>query len=96
MRSSILFRCGAFAEMARTRAGLTKIAIREARRKRIVGRETVVSLIGDHPNDVQAAKMNGIRSIAVATGLSSFEELAACQPDALVPDLRSLKLESFL
>lgn len=90
------FDVGAFAEMARTRAGLAKIAIREARRKRIAGPETVVSLIGDHPNDVQAARLNNIRSIAVATGLSSFDELAACQPDALVSDLRSLKLESLL
>jgi phosphoglycolate phosphatase len=90
------FNVAAFADMARTRAGLARIAIREARRKKIAGRETVVSLIGDHPNDVHAAKLNGIRSIAVATGLSSLDELAACQPDALVPDLRSLKLESLL
>lgn len=90
------FRVAAFADMARTRAGLAKIAIREARRKKIAARDAVVSLIGDHPNDIQAAKMNGIRSIAVATGLSSLAELAACQPDALVPDLRSLKLESLL
>ena len=90
------FHIGAFADMASTRAGIAKIAIRAARRKGIAGRDTVISLIGDHPNDVQAAKLNGIRSIAVATGLSSFEELAACQPDALVPDLRSLRLESLL
>ncbi len=91
-----LFQFGAFADMAHTRAGLAKIAIREARRKGMLGSNTVVSLIGDHPNDVQAAKLNGIRSIAVATGLSSYEELAACQPDALVPDLRSLRMESLL
>lgn len=90
------FHVGAFAEMARTRAGLAKIAIRQARSKRIAGPETVVSLIGDHPNDVQAAKLNGIRSIAVATGLSSFDELIACRPDAIVADLRSLKLEFLL
>ena len=90
------FDIGAFADMATTRAGIAEVAIREARRKGIAGRDTVISLIGDHPNDVQAAKLNRIRSIAVATGLSSFDELAACRPDALVPDLRSLKLESLL
>ena len=90
------FDIGAFADMASTRAALAKVAIRAARRKGIAGPDTVISLIGDHPNDVEAAKLNGIRSIAVATGLSSFDELAACQPDALVPDLRSLRLESLL
>jgi phosphoglycolate phosphatase-like HAD superfamily hydrolase len=90
------FEVGAFADMASTRAGLARIAMRAAKRKGIADGGTVVSLIGDHPNDVQAAKLNGIRSIAVATGLSSFDELAACQPDALVPDLRSLRLESLL
>lgn len=90
------FEVGAFADMARTRAGLAKIALREARQKRIADKTTVVSLVGDHPNDVQAAKINGIRSIAVATGLSTREQLAECGPDVLVSDLGSLELESLL
>jgi phosphoglycolate phosphatase len=87
------FEVGAFAEMARTRAGLAKIAIREARKKGVAGPRTAVSLVGDHPDDVEAAKLNGIRSIAVATGMSTREELAACSPDFLVEDLRSVELE---
>lgn len=90
------FEFGAFAEMASTRAGLTRIAIRQARQQGLADRQTVFSLIGDHPNDVQAAKLNGIRSIAVTTGLSASEELAEYKPDVLVPDVRSLTLESLL
>ena len=90
------FRFGAFADMARTRASLTRIAIREAKRQGLAAKSTAISLVGDHPNDVQAAKLNGIRSIAVATGLSTREELAACEPDVLVSDLRSLELDSLL
>jgi phosphoglycolate phosphatase len=90
------FEVGAFADMARTRAGLARIALREARRKGLVARTTAVSLVGDHPNDIQAAKLNRIRSVAVATGMSTPEELAAYNPDVLVPDLRSLRLESLL
>ena len=90
------FAFGAFAERARTRAGLARIAMREARKKGLLSAGTVVSLVGDHPNDVQAAKLNGIRSIAVSTGVSPVEELASCSPDILVPDLRSLKMESLL
>jgi phosphoglycolate phosphatase-like HAD superfamily hydrolase len=53
-------------------------------------------LIGDHPNDVKAAQANNVRSIAVATGLCPIEELAEHHPDFLVPDLRSLKMETLL
>jgi phosphoglycolate phosphatase-like HAD superfamily hydrolase len=90
------FSVGAFSEMARTRAGLARKAIQQARRKGIAGRNTVFSLVGDHPNDIEAAKLNAIRSIAVATGVSTPEELAACAPDLLVPDLRALQVESVL
>jgi phosphoglycolate phosphatase-like HAD superfamily hydrolase len=42
-----------------------------------------------------AAKINGIQSIAVCTGLTSREELEGHQPDVLVEDLRSLGIERF-
>jgi phosphoglycolate phosphatase-like HAD superfamily hydrolase len=87
------FRFGAFAELARDRAGLVRIAIRRARREGWIGRASRISLIGDHPNDVRAAKANGIRSVAVATGIISMQELKSHSPDFLLPDLRSLTLE---
>jgi phosphoglycolate phosphatase-like HAD superfamily hydrolase len=90
------FRFGAFAEMAETRAGLVNIAIREARSRGWISRECRISLIGDHPNDVEAAKLNGIRSIAVATGLCPAQELSSCCPDLLLPDLRALRLNMLL
>jgi phosphoglycolate phosphatase-like HAD superfamily hydrolase len=90
------FRFGAFAELAKDRAGLVRVAIRLARRHRWIGRESRISLIGDHPNDVRAAQANGIRAIAVATGLASIEELRSHSPDVILPDLRSLALEMLL
>jgi phosphoglycolate phosphatase-like HAD superfamily hydrolase len=90
------FRFGAFAELAHDRAGLVRFAIRHARREGWIGRDSHISLIGDHPNDVRAAKANGIRSIAVATGLIGFEELQSYTPDVIVPDLRLLTLETLL
>jgi phosphoglycolate phosphatase len=87
------FRFGAFAEQARDRAGLVRIAIRRARRERWIGRESSITLIGDHPNDVLAAKANGIRAIAVGTGVVALDELQSHSPDACLPDLRSLKLD---
>ncbi|HLK64690.1 MAG TPA: HAD family hydrolase [Bryobacteraceae bacterium] len=86
------FRFGAFGDMAKTRTGLAKIAIREARAKGWIGGGASISLIGDSPADVLAARENRIRSIAVATGLTSTEELQTHGPDILLPDLRGLRL----
>jgi phosphoglycolate phosphatase len=87
------FRFGAFGEMAKTRAGLAKIAIRQARQSGWISRETPVSLVGDSPADIEAARRNGIRSIAVMTGLTPPAELAAARPDILLKDLRALRLK---
>ncbi len=89
-------RYGAFAELAADRAGLVRIAIREARRRGWIDRTSPIALIGDHPNDVQAARANRVRSIAVATGVVGAEELARHSPDVLVPDMRSLSLEMLI
>jgi len=87
------FRFGAFGEMAKTRTGLARIAIREARAQGWISRAAPISLIGDAPPDVRAARRNRIRSIAVTTGLTSAEELSAEGPDILLPDLRALRLK---
>jgi phosphoglycolate phosphatase-like HAD superfamily hydrolase len=90
------FRFGAFADMASSRAGLVRIALQHARKEGWIMTSTKITLIGDHPNDVEAAKKNGIQSIAVATGVVAAEELATCAPDLLLSDLRSLRLRMLL
>ena len=87
------FRFGAFAELANDRAGLVKIAVREARRRRWIDGTSPVTLIGDHPNDIRAARANGVRAIAVATGMVGADELAMHKPDLLVEDLRALPVD---
>lgn len=86
------FRYGAFGEMAKDRGGLAKLAIFEARRQGWIGSEAAVSLIGDAPQDIQAARANGIRAISVKTGISPVGELEALRPDELLGDLRELRL----
>jgi phosphoglycolate phosphatase len=90
------FRFGAFAEMARDRAGLVRIAIRRARQEQWIARSSNISLIGDHPNDVLAAQANGIRAIAVGTGIVPLDELRAHSPTIAIPDLRSLVIDDLL
>jgi phosphoglycolate phosphatase-like HAD superfamily hydrolase len=87
------FAFGAFSEMATTRAGLAKIAIAEARKNGAIEKHSPIALIGDAPSDILAAKANGIRSISVATGISTRDELAAHMPDVLIDDLRQLSWE---
>jgi phosphoglycolate phosphatase len=84
------FSIGAFAEDGTTRTRLAQVAARRAINLRLVARNCRVSLIGDHPNDIEAAKRNGFQAVAVATGLTSAEELQAWEPDILVRDLTEL------
>ena len=86
------FRFGAFGEMARTRNALARIAVHRARASGWIERGAPVSLIGDAPQDILAARANGIRSISVQTGITPVAELAALQPDILLPNLRDLRL----
>jgi phosphoglycolate phosphatase len=86
------FRFGAFGEMAKDRAGLARLAVRQARDRGWITRQTPIALIGDAPSDILAARRNGIRAIAVYTGISTRQELLACRPDLLLEDLRRLKL----
>lgn len=86
------FSYGAFGEMAKTRGGLAAIAIREARRRHKLMPGTPISLIGDAPADIQAARQNHIRSICVRTGISAIEDLVSLHPDFLLPNLRHLRL----
>ena len=86
------FRFGAFGEMAANRAGLARIAIRQARTRGWIDRTAAVSLIGDAPQDIQAARANRIRAISVKTGITPVGELELLQPDFLLRDLRELRL----
>jgi phosphoglycolate phosphatase-like HAD superfamily hydrolase len=86
-------RFGAFAELARDRAGLVRIAVHQARKEGWIDAHGRIALVGDHPNDIHAAKANRVRSIAVATGVVGAGELARHSPDVLVNDLRSLSME---
>jgi len=87
------FRFGAFGEMARNRSLLAKMALRQAIREEWIGRGAPVSLVGDAPADIRAARYNGIRAIAVATGLTPVEELQTEGPDILLEDLRAFRMK---
>ncbi len=86
------FSFGAFAEDGHTRVELARLAVQRANSNPAAR----VTLIGDHANDIAAAKANGYSSVAVATGVLSFEELSAHAPDYLVHSLDELSVECVL
>ena len=86
------FRFGAFAETAPDRAALARNAIAHARKRGWIDERARVSLIGDAPSDILAARANGVQAIAVHTGISTRDELAALEPDLLLEDLRALRI----
>jgi phosphoglycolate phosphatase-like HAD superfamily hydrolase len=70
---------GAFAEDAGARSTIATRALELARRAGPVDDEGVF-VIGDTPHDIECAKAIGARTIAVATGGYSLEELEAHDP----------------
>lgn len=49
-----------------------------------------IVVIGDTPNDIRCGKLNEARTVAVATGPYSVDELAAHAPDVVLPDLHDV------
>lgn len=84
------FSTGAFAGDAATRGDVARIALERAVERGLVIPSSRVSLIGDHFNDIDAARANGFLSVAVATGLTSYDDLLQHKPDILVRDLTEL------
>lgn len=89
------FNDGAFSTCGLTRAHLATQAIERAIAAGKLGLGARISLIGDHPNDVRAAQLNGIQSVATATGFSTRQELLAAEAAIVVDDLSLVNLDVF-
>jgi phosphoglycolate phosphatase len=83
-----VFKVGAWGCDGDSRRALTPVAIQAHRSRsgRAVESHHVV-IIGDTPHDVDCAKAHGCRSIAVATGAFSIEQLREAGADLAVHDL---------
>jgi phosphoglycolate phosphatase len=82
------FRCGAFGDDAPDRNGLLPRAVQAIAScggPPFAAADAVV--IGDTPLDIACAKFSGARSIGVATGLHSVEDLRAAGADVVFEDL---------
>jgi phosphoglycolate phosphatase-like HAD superfamily hydrolase len=82
------FRLGSFGDAHHDRRALVPVALERAHAAGLaVSRPDQVVIIGDTPLDVDCAKANGSRSLAVATGLYDFATLRATGADLVLQTL---------
>ena len=82
------FPFGGFADDAEPRNDIAPHALRRAQEHtRVAFSPDRVWVIGDTPHDIECGKSIGARTLAVATGSHTREQLAAHAPDAVFPDL---------
>ena len=82
------FKFGGYASDSEERAEVLRAGVR--RGEALAGRPVPahrVLIIGDHPRDIDAGKAIGARTLAVATGRMTMQELARHRPDFSFPDL---------
>jgi phosphoglycolate phosphatase len=90
------FSLGAFSEDGSTRADLAGRAAERAKAAGLVTRDCRISLIGDHRNDIAAARANGFQAVAVASGVMTSQDLRLFAPDILVENLAQLNTNALL
>jgi len=85
------FKFGAFGDHHRDRDSIARDALQIARHH--AGGEVPAEqiwVIGDTPLDIQCARAIGAKSVAVATGIHSLEELSPCCPDIAAANLAEI------
>ena len=82
------FDFGGWSDGHETRAQVFRAAAEKARE--LCGADAALCVVGDTPNDIQAARDNSLKVIAVATGIYPYERLAQEQPDMLLHSLAEL------
>jgi phosphoglycolate phosphatase-like HAD superfamily hydrolase len=75
-----MFAFGSFSFPRELRAEIFQHGIDLARRR--MGERASVTVVGDTPSDIEAARAVGVPVIAIATGVYSFAQLQAHNPDA--------------
>lgn len=66
------------------------IAYGKAKARDLAGQTAAICVVGDTPADVEAAKQNGLPSIAVSTGIYPFEELMRAEPNLCIHSFAEL------
>jgi phosphoglycolate phosphatase-like HAD superfamily hydrolase len=82
------FSFGGFSDRHAVRSDMIANALEGARK--LAGAQAKVCVVGDTPSDITAAKANDLPTIAVATGVFSYQTLLEHQPEVCVSTLQAL------
>ena len=90
------FAFGAYGDDHADRRALVPVAMAAARRAGLNISLSDVVVIGDTPLDVDCAQTHGARSIAVATGPFTVEQLETARPDLVIKSLQDADVLSWI
>jgi phosphoglycolate phosphatase-like HAD superfamily hydrolase len=82
------FSFGGFSDRHALRSDMIANALAEARK--LAGSHVKVCVVGDTPSDIAAAKTNDLPTIAVATGVFSYQTLLQHRPEVCTSTLQAL------
>lgn len=82
------FHFGGWSDTLERREDVFRRALEKARH--IAGPDAEILVLGDTPADICAARANGLPIVAVATGIYSFDQLQAEEPDLCVHSMEAL------
>jgi phosphoglycolate phosphatase len=82
------FSFGSFSDRYALRSEMIRHGVDLARQ--VAGEKAAVCVVGDTPSDIAAAKANSLPTIAVATGVFSFDQLRQHAPEVCASSLRTL------
>ena len=85
------FKFGGYAEDGLERHELVNAAIKKAKKFGFTGNKTNVFVVGDTPFDINAGKDAGVKTIGVASGFFSEQQLKEVGADFVLPDLTDSK-----
>jgi len=85
------FKIGGFGSDDKSRTNLVDLAIRRAEENAGFTFNNNVFLFGDTPRDIEAAQEAGVKTIGVATGIYSEEQLKDAGADFVLGNLRDVK-----
>jgi phosphoglycolate phosphatase-like HAD superfamily hydrolase len=88
------FHFGGFSDRFPVRSDMVADAAAQARGMLSTNTDLRICVVGDTPRDIEAARANALPVIAVATGIYSFDELAALEPEVCASSLSALLRET--
>ncbi|MBI2043109.1 HAD hydrolase-like protein [Candidatus Pacearchaeota archaeon] len=91
VRLNKYFPFGSFGNEDYERSNLVRNALNRAREYGWERNKSNVYLVGDTTKDVEAGKIEGVITVAVATGSASKDELSGLNPDYIISNLSEIR-----